>query len=261
MRCASEEGLMKPRMPISRLSEDAMRELVVGIVSGKVITSAQVPDVSCPHVFLPAAMGAFSPPEELREALLGSSQPPENLEGEPEKPTHPGYGEEPPMPPKPPREEVSLEVRSGVEWGDVDDEELDVEVRKVEKRNAKAAAKWARDMKTWKEAIKAHKSHCDAIDLAYAEEVQSWRSTLDAHEEKVAERERLRKEWIARHDDLFSDWMGDLGVLWGHVKDAFPRSINGFPVFYEVGAIHKEDWNRIQAAVEREVERAKTLEV
>jgi hypothetical protein len=238
-----------------------MRELVLDIVSGRVITSAQVPDVTCRLVFLPAAMGAFSPPRELREALLGSSEPPESLEGEPPKPSHPGYCEEPELPSKPELQEVSPQIVSDVEWGDVGPETLKVERAKVEEFNSKAVGEWELERETWEASLKEYKKACDQVDSEHNKDVAAWRKSLDAHAEKVAERKRLHDDWVALHDETFSEWMADLGVLWGHRKDSFARSINGFPMFYEVGALHKEDWDRVRGAVERERERAKTLDV
>jgi len=238
-----------------------MRDLVVNIVSGKVITSAQVPEAMCSLVFFPAAMGAFSPSPELRKELLGTSQPPESLDGEPPKPSHPGYGEEPKMPPPPELVEVSPELVSAIEWGERDIQELEVETLRVQDMNAKAQLAWEKERKEWEGDLAAFKEECEKVDAAYAEEVGQWKSTLDAHEEKVAERQRLHDEWVARHDDMFSEWMDDLGVMWGHTRDSFPRGINGFPMFYEVGTVHKEDWERVRVAVEREIERSKTFEV
>jgi hypothetical protein len=252
----------KPRLPIGRLSEDAMRELVVDIVSGKVLTSAQVPDNMCSLVFFPAAMGAFSPPPELRKELLGTTEPPESLEGEPPKPPHPGYGgEEPKLPPPPELVEVSSELVSAVEWGESDPQELEIETLRIQDMNAKAQLAWKRERGEWETALAAFKEECEKVDASYAQEVAEWKSTLDAHETKVAERKRLHDDWVARHDELFSEWMDDLGVMWGHTRDSFPRGVNGFPMFYVVGTVHKEDWNRVRLAVEREIERSQTFEV
>lgn len=44
----------------------------------------------------------------------------------------------------------------------------------------------------------------------------------------------------------------DLGVLFSYHDSAFPRSINGMPMFREVWALCKEDWNKVRAVLEIE---------
>ena len=39
------------------------------------------------------------------------------------------------------------------------------------------------------------------------------------------------------------------------MKDAGPRGINGFPMFFSLSVLHKEDWERVKAAILREQER------
>jgi len=52
-----------------------------------------------------------------------------------------------------------------------------------------------------------------------------------------------------------------LGLIWAHMSEALPRAINGMPQFLGCHLMHKDDWARAQAAIEREVKRREGIEV
>jgi hypothetical protein len=252
---------MKPVLPIPRLKEKGLRELVVGITRGTILTSNQVPESIVNLVFMPVGMGAFKPPPEVVEKLLGSSAPPDCLEGEPPKPKHPDYPEEPSPPPRPVLEKVDPDLVSSVEWGDEEEGHLEKVMRDLEEENRNLIKSWNEDCINWQSLLDVWKADCERVDEVYARTIQEWKYTLSQHEGDIEKREGLRQDWIARYNDLFSDWGKDCGPLYGHTKDTWPRSINGYPMFYEVGILHKEDWKRVRKAVEGEWERQQTLSV
>ena len=73
------EPVLEPRgvMPVGRIEEDALRHLVNGVLDGSQITTQQMRAAQVPLSFLPMALGALAPPEELRTLLMGSEAPPE----------------------------------------------------------------------------------------------------------------------------------------------------------------------------------------
>jgi len=52
-----------------------------------------------------------------------------------------------------------------------------------------------------------------------------------------------------------------IGVIYAYMKDALPRSINGYPIFGTCGFLHTDDWGRAWLAITREQDREKTIEV
>ena len=249
------------RMPISRLTEKTLREVVVGVTNGNILSSSQVPDKMWNLVFMPLAMGAFIPPDELIEEAMGSREPPENLEGEPPKPTHPGYPDEPEPPTKPTMEKLDSQLLSDVEWGECGEEVLEDATLSLDSRNAKAIKDWTEESLQWQSELEVWREACLVVDEDYNTEVIEWRESLDNHKGLAEARESQRKAWIAKYDETFKDWTADFGAVFGYMKDTFPRSVNGYPMFYEVSLVHKEDWDRIMKAVEREWERQQTIPV
>lgn len=171
-----------PRMEIPRLSQEELRETVLDLLSGHVLSNHQVPVRDWSMVFLPVAFGCLNPPDEIVAEIMGSANPPEI----PDEPV-------PPSPDDP-------------MWSYADE--------------AVAEAREAREA-----AIKAH------------------------------------DEYEARYREVFTEWTADVGAVVGNMKDAMPRGINGYPMFGRVLLIHKDDWERIYAAVRREQDRAENLVV
>ncbi len=246
----------RPKMSIARLTEERMRQIVSDRLARQVMFSDEVTPQSVNLVFLPAAMGGFSPPEELRLALMGSLKPPETLEGEPPKPERPSYP--PPVgdpPPKPTLIRLAPEVERQFGWGDLDQEDLDAAKAKVEETNRQRIREWEEAYFAWDKSIDDRSSEVARIDAEYEQVIAEWEASLDAHEEVSAERQRLYDEWVEKHDRIFSEWGSDIGVLMGDMKDAFPRGINGYPMFHACLPIHKDDWKRIRTAIMREQDR------
>jgi len=262
LRIEHEEGEPRFIQGIPNRPQEELRQLVSDLLSGAAVSSDQVPPNMTGMVFLPVAMGAFQPPEELRKAAMGSAGPPERLEEDPPRPEHPGYPEGPGDPPeKPMLDVVNPQLLKDVEWGEVDDEALmEAQSRLKEANNARIEA-WDKATREWDEAQEANDRERRRIDTEYREALASWEASLDPHKEKVAERKRLHDEWVTKHDRIFGRWGEEMGALVGWVKDAFPRGVNGYPMFYSVQVVNNDDWKRVRAALEREQERRKEIEV
>lgn len=50
-----------------------------------------------------------------------------------------------------------------------------------------------------------------------------------------------------------------IGLIYEYVGQAGPSSINGMPCFFSFRMMHRDDWARASAAIDREQERQKTL--
>ena len=61
-----------------------------------------------------------------------------------------------------------------------------------------------------------------------------------------------------------AEWPKDqiklIGCLWAYNRTAFPRSINGYPMFPEMRVMHRDDWARASKAIAREQQRDIELE-
>jgi hypothetical protein len=53
----------------------------------------------------------------------------------------------------------------------------------------------------------------------------------------------------------------DVGCIWEYMKDAVPRSINGYPSFFSCHFMNKEDWARAHKAIVSELARRKEIKV
>jgi hypothetical protein len=241
------------RMPIARLTEDQMREIVLDRLACKVMFSQEIPIATRSMCLLPVAMGAFAVPAEIREAVLGSAEPPDSLPGEPDKPVHPGYPDpvgDPPV--KPVLAKVPDRVASDYDYGDITEDEY-AEIRaEIKAANDASIREWHDDSMAWHEALDEETRTRREVDEAHNVTVEAWEANLPQHAEAVEAREAAIKDWTARHDEAFAEWGHDIGEIMGRIKDSFPRGVNGYPMFYAVQAIHKDDWSRIEAAILRE---------
>lgn len=57
------------------------------------------------------------------------------------------------------------------------------------------------------------------------------------------------------------DSLAQVGVLYEEYSKAAPRSINGLPMFFSFKMLHIDDWKRAQVAIDKEMERRKTIEL
>ena len=241
---------IRPRLRIPRLSEEEMREIVAKRLSRQVMFSDEVTPSSVRLVFLPLSMGALAPPEELRKALLGSVEPPDVLD-DPSKPAPPEYPVAEDPPPKPTLAVVDPEIQRQFDWGDLEEEEYKLAQDAVEKVNAQLIQDWMQASLKWDESLDAHQAEVRRLNEEYEVALAEWEASLEGFDDQKDARDR----WIAQHDTIFSEWGADVGVLMGDMDDSFPRGVNGYPMFHAMKVIHKDDWDRIRAAIIREQDR------
>lgn len=253
----------KHRMPIHRLTEDEMREVVRDRLACQVMFSTEVPENMISMVFGCGMLGdVFRPPREIMESLLGSSSPPEVLEGEPERPEHPGYPEPVPDPPeKPTLVGLPESIRLDLEFGDLTESDVAEIKAGMKAENDQRIRAWEEASMAWHDALDEENRVRREINAAHDAAIEAWKASLDQHAEAVAAREAARQDWHDRYEDHFGEWGADVGVLVGDMSKTFPRSINGFPIFHAFRIIHRDDWKRIEAAIIREQERSANIEV
>jgi hypothetical protein len=261
----TDEETGEPRiiMQVPRLTVDAMRDRVIRILSGELYPSDQVRDLSVLElVFMPLAMGACRPDPATIEKIMGSVEPPETIEGDPEKPEHPGYPEPEAEAPKYPElVRPNFQIRSDVEWGDREPEEWAAHWAEVEAKNQVLLQKWEREVEKHQKVLDGYREVQAAVDAEYEKVLEEWREELQQNADRNAERERVNQEWKDRYHRIFCRWGEDIGVFIGDMRKTFPRAINGYPMFFEFEIVHREDWARIYKALCREIERSKEIEV
>jgi hypothetical protein len=263
-RTEHDEETEEPRIiyAVNRLTQDQMRETVVGLLEGQLYPSVAVDDSMISMVFMGVAFGALAPPKELIVEVMGSEGPPEGVEGDPKKPEHPGY---PALLPDPPEKPTLIKpdpaMRSALEWEDIEDEEWETHLAEVEAENRERIAKWDAESMAWHDAEIKAASVRRQIDADYDAEIKKWEAELSSHKERNAAREAAKAAWVEKYERIFSRWGEEIGCLVGDMKNTFPRSINGYPMFHAFQVVHRDDWARIDAAARREAERMQNIEV
>lgn len=53
----------------------------------------------------------------------------------------------------------------------------------------------------------------------------------------------------------------NIGLIYEHLDQAGPMSVNSCPIFFSMRVMHKDDWNRARVAIEAEIERRKGIEL
>lgn len=62
---------------------------------------------------------------------------------------------------------------------------------------------------------------------------------------------------------VFSEYepasLEQIGLIYEYYSKAGPMAINGMPIFFSLRMMHRDDWTRASGAIDREIERQKTL--
>jgi hypothetical protein len=243
-------------MDIPRQTKELLKTLVRDYVAGRVLFSSQVPANLVSMVFMPIALGALAYPVEEPE-----------LPKEPEKPvrgfTRPTRPEPDVEAVRPTLEAAVVEARKALQdtefrarWGEAGDSEVHAARASLEKaqealRDALTAAVWAADA-AHGVALTEYRANLAAHRVVMDE----WRGAVKAWREEC---ERLRSEreaWESGRNAYFDKLKAELGVIYGYTKDAIgQRAINGFPMLASCGLLHREDWELVRNAIDRELDR------
>lgn len=248
-------------MDIPRQPKETLKQLVRDYLASQVIFSSQVPDHLVHMVFMPLALGGLAYPVAEPE-----------VPAEPAKPVR-GFSR-----PKRPVPDVGA-AREGLEaavaesrealdraefrarWGEDTPGEVEAAREALTRaedalRDAEAAANRAADA-AHEAALTEHRANLAKHRLALSEwrgRMKAWREECEALQPKVA-------EWGAGRDAYFDKLKSDLGVIYGYRRDAMERGINGFPMLATCSLLHREDWELVRKAIDRELDRQKEIEL
>lgn len=253
-------------MEIPRQEKSSLKQLVRDYLAGQVFFSAQIrgSDTSLlGMIFMPLFFGGLAFEEKAPET------PPE--------PPHPGQlGQKRPVRPEPDLKDVLpgleaaedeaqhrvAEIEFKVRWGEALGEDL------VEARKALEDARAARD-----QAMDAANK---VADVKHQEALAEYRKALDDHRKVTAAWRKAHRAWQAQMDsmsdqikawearrDAHNQYIKDnLGVIYAYMKDTVGnRAINGYPMFGACCLLHKDDWDIVRKAIDREMARDIDLDV
>jgi hypothetical protein len=113
----------------------------------------------------------------------------------------------------------------------------------------------------WMNALDREAQTRRDIDAEHEKAVEAWAVEMAKYQERIADRKAAHDSWVEAHGRIFSRWTSDIGVLMGDLRKTAPRSINGYPIFFEFSIVHREDWRRIHEAWARESQRRSQIEV
>jgi hypothetical protein len=248
-------------MDIPRQTKDTLKQLVRDYIANQVLFSSSVPDNLISMVFVPLALGGLAYPVD---------EP--SLPAEPAKPVRDFTR------PKRPEPDVGA-AREGLKAAVAEAREALV--------RAEFRARWGevepREVEAAREALtRAEDSLRDAevaanraADAAHSVALTEYRAALAGHRAKLAEWRECHKawrgeceslqskrdEWEAGRDAYFDKLKSDLGVIYGYHRDAMGRAINGFPMLATCALLHREDWELVRKAIDRELDRQKEIEL
>ena len=248
-------------MDIPRQPKETLKQLVRDYLASQVIFSSQVPDHLVHMVFMPLALGGLAYPVEEPA-----------LPVEPAKPVR-GFAR-----PKRPVPDVGA-ARGGLEaavaearealaraefrarWGE--GEPREVEAARELLSHAEGALWFAEDTAN-RAADAAHEAALTEHRANLAQHranLAEWRGRMKAWREECEALQPKRAEWEAGRDAYFDKLKSDLGVVYGYHRDAMGRAINGFPMLGSCSLLHREDWELVRKAIDRELDRQKEIEL
>jgi hypothetical protein len=259
--------LHPPTVP--RLEEQDLRQFVLGVADGQVFTSAHFRG----NDFEQVGLVVFMP-------LIGGLQPEEGVHVPkrpvcPEPPKPKPHIEYPPEPepegkPNPPElREASdkriTELEFRIRWGRVGDTAVDDYLAGIAEENEAAIAEFDRKMEAHQSEQSVHydswKVDCTAVDAQNAAidaENAVAHAKWEVENAKVIEQQQ---EWEDLCDRWRKEFTQQIGVLWEWMSKAGPRAINGYPTFFSVRLLHRDDWERARKAIIREQKRREDIEV
>lgn len=251
-------------MDTPRQSKENLKQLVRDTLANQVFFSEQVRDPrTVPMVFLPLALGGLS-----------YDVPKPELPPEPQRPEKLGFRQRPQRP-KPDLDAVLPGLDAKVAEAQQKFSDIDFKFRWDEA--PMSGVETARE--TLINALATRQQVTDiaeqAADTKYTELKAEYAKVLDAQRVKVAvwRKEHAAweiacvllaskmKEWEVGRDAYYTKLNETLGVIYAYYKDALPRSINGYPIFGSCCLLHKEDWKIVRAAIVREQERMKDIDI
>jgi hypothetical protein len=258
------------KLLIPRMDQEGLKRFVLDFCDGRILCDFQVPKDLLAIVFMPLALGALQPPEGT-----GPKRPVEPTP--PPEPDKPDYPEQPMMMDEPvPDPQIDVLVKRiqdidfQIKWEEGDSETLSKEQGNLQKELDALNSAYALDRERWdnrldlfQKDLGKHARACRALDKKYQASLKAHQASLKAFEETTLAAYQKELETYQEERLLFFfSWGQDLGILYGKMSEAVgSRSINGFPFFGSVYMLHKDDWRRCKAAIDKELARRESFQV
>lgn len=255
---------MADRHTVPRMSEDDLKQFVLDYLRGMIFCSAQVPKYDLNlmgMIFMPMALGAFTLPEE--EAAEGRPVKPEPAPKKPEKPEPPPEIAEPKQTPlidveADPRLQ---ELIASNEFRQAPISQVNARRQELEERNAEIQAENERLMTEWRASTDPERKKYRAELRAWKKRVKRWQAKADAAAKAQAEYDEAMAKWQEKWGQIRVEYFRDIGLIYEYLDKAGPRSINGYPIFFSMRIMHRDDWARAARAIEREQKRMQEIEL
>lgn len=259
--------LLPPEIP--RLSDDDLRQFVLGVADNQIFTSAHIQPkdfASVGIVVFMTLLGGLPQPEEGVHIPPKPKAPktlvPPVLIRDPPRPANPSIKAPTLLEPDPKHiEELEFQVR----WDRAPKEAVNQYFLDISDQNAlkmaehqatveECEASFQKELANWEENCRKTADQNAEGQRAYAE---AWDLREREHESVL----KARKEWQELRDRWCQEYAEQLGVIWEWMSQAGPRSINGYPTFSSHRLLHRDDWERARKALAREQERRESIEV
>ncbi len=250
-------------MPVPRLSRDELKEVVLGAVDNRILLSTSVPNELIGLVFMPVALGALLPPDE---ALPIERPVPPVMGPIPDVPPDPVLPPRPvprACPTEPPYPEEDLQKAAYGYLLEADvlrkyDSDMEAHRQAVREWDAYMLIEYEAALGNYRQAVyDIRRQHDAAVQDArrQAAAVQAeYRQALTRYEEEEA-------RYLELQQAASAEWIADVGVLYAYLHEASPRSINGSPIFMGFRILHREDWDIVRPAIDREINRRRDADV
>ena len=241
---------VKAPLEIPHRSADKLREFVKDYCAGQIYTIFDVPPDLISMVFVPWAWS--DDPKELKNLPLPLDPGPEpaaKLKA-PEAPHEPKLPDQPPLKPlvQPDPQQVR-QLKLDISWHVKEPAALKAYQQEVREINQGIKQENDQVLATWKQA-------CQKIQQQHKAALRRYSKAQQAFEAEQRNIEGATQTWQTAQDRYHvaraaakAELYRDYGCIYGDVKDAFPRSINGYPMFHTVGALHRDDWERAKKAI------------
>jgi hypothetical protein len=258
---------MIPSYPVRRMNRKEMKEFILQYCNRHIYTELDVPSNLLTMVFMPLALGGLAVPSQIIPEFPEPPEAPPEAPGAPDpddlKPVEFDKTKPDKLKKVDPDPETVADITSSIDYEMADEKAMAEYLGGIEKENLTLEAQYQVALKAWKGLKKAHtkaeKARIKAIKDEYAKKVgeheeqirdlcEDYDKQLEKYEEKL---EKAEEDYHA----ILAHWLKGYGFVYANLKDAGPRSINGYPMFWKMSIVHKEDMKPLMEGARRELQR------